>query len=220
MRFHFLIVSIMAIAITACGSPATNQAPGKGIENKALPVAAVVKAPTEKKPEVSRATDLRNVAWGDSEQAVIQAEGQPEVQDETNLIYMTKIADKDAALIYKFVDNQLAMAFFDLREKHTNDNAYLDDYADVKDALARKYGPPKEKDIWSGDLYKDEPDHYGMAVATGQLAKAALWETPRTDINVVIHGENFKVIVGIEYASKSLAEKMKSKADTEKQKGL
>jgi hypothetical protein len=91
--------------------------------------------------------------------------------------------------------------------RHTNANAYIDDFKEVKKSLVEKYGRPKHGDddaCWKDELYKDDPDIWGMAISAGHLVYQAAWQTDRTDILLMLKGDNFEVRLIAQYTSKEL----------------
>lgn len=77
----------------------------------------------------------------------------------------------------------------------------------LKKLLTKKYGTPKEdKEFWSNDLYRDDLDHWGMAIAVGHLSYYATWETEKTAVEISLTGDNYKVTHKVLYQSRKLAE--------------
>jgi hypothetical protein len=152
-------------------------------------------------------SDVRNVRWGMSKQEVMNTEsklGKPEYQTEINLGYRSTVLNKDASILYEFRNNKLFSLYYEFKIKHTNKNDYIDDYNDVKTALIEKYGRPSEdKIVWKNDLYRDDVQHFGMAVSLGHLVYKANWQVNnnRTDVSTRLYGDNYKIYLFILYAS-------------------
>lgn len=150
--------------------------------------------------------DFRNVKWGMSKAQVKSSESL-DVGDETQdgLLYKTQILNKNVLLMYNFVDNRLISSVYLIKERHTNNNDYIDDYETFKKTLTKKYGKPTtDKTIWKNNLYKDDPTHWGMAISMGHLLYVSEWETEDTKISIGLTGDNFKMNHGIIYKSKKL----------------
>lgn len=119
-------------------------------------------------------------------------------EDGTDYIAYEKdqIVGLPAAVVYCFDDDQKLWrgAYNFSGIEHTNKNLYLDDYYKIVDGLTKVYGSTsKNEPYWSDDLYKDNPDDWGFAVSFGDVSFVAEWETPETDILVVLSGDNYKI---------------------------
>lgn len=74
----------------------------------------------------------------------------------------------------------------------------------------KKYGAVPNSDgidgdmFWQNDLYQDDYQDWGMAVSCGHMSAFATWETPETDINLGLFGDNYEISLGVEYSSKEL----------------
>ncbi len=133
---------------------------------------------------------------------VIAAEGsQPMQENEEVLLYQDEVGGLDFSVYYQFVDDQLVSGAYILSESYMNENQYIKDYDNLQSSLTEKYGAPiKNEELWSGDLYRDEPRaEWGMALATGDLRMISLWENEDTDISLHVAGENFKTNLTIVY---------------------
>ncbi len=150
--------------------------------------------------------DLRNVKWGMNKEEVVKSEDKkPEFEKEDFVGYDETIDRKPVKLGYYFIDNKLCRAVYLLTSNHTNKNDYITDYDDFKNLLTEKYGKPKEdKTVWKHNLYKNDPQNWGLAVTMGSLVKITKWETKDTNIVVFMDGENFECRVVIQYESKVL----------------
>ena len=133
-----------------------------------------------------------------------------------------RLTGRDAMVGYAFVDDMFAVALVFFTVEYVNNNKYLDDHDEVRDLLTAKYGTPtlSSRDYWSDDLYRDDPDNWGMAVATGRLTRISTWETPTTEIELVTKGENFKLSNRIRYGSKKLEKRFDEQAQKRKTDGL
>lgn len=152
--------------------------------------------------------DFRKVRWGMTKEQVKAAEsGKPKDDKEDILLYIIDLPGfDDVALVYHFKGNKLVRSNYGFLKEHTNKNDYIDDFKRVKKGMADRYGPSKDADdaIWKDALYKDDPDDWGMAVASGHLIYQAAWQTDRTDILVTLDGDNFQIHLGAQYTSREL----------------
>lgn len=165
--------------------------------------------------------DFRKTTWGMSKEEVRAAESK-ELYYEGNsnighsIVYEIKIGNKDYGCIYVFLEDKLYNGGYVFNEEHTNKNDYIDDYEELKEILTEKYGKPDEKKLWSlhdrgemywkDDSYRDDRSRWGMAISKGDLAYGSIWETPTTDIELILDGDNYDVSLRIRYISKELKE--------------
>lgn len=185
--------------------------PGEGAEEKASP----------KSKQEAAAPSFRNARWGMSQKDVRRLEkGKPEVAEEGMLVWGDEVGGLDVAVAYIFSDGKLVRGRYHSVTTHTNHNAYIVDYETLKKLLTSKYGEPTSDEVvWSNDLYRNDSQRYGMAVAAGHLSAFTTWETPETKISVAISGDNFEVRVGVDYVSKKLGGlEDEERLESEKQK--
>lgn len=91
--------------------------------------------------------------------------------------------------------------------EHTNRNDFLCDFENLSELLQKKYGHAKsENTFWKDDLYQDDFQEWGTAVAAGHMSRYASWETPTTEICHALSGDNFEIDHQIEYQSTQLKE--------------
>lgn len=151
---------------------------------------------------------FRETTWGMSMNEVIEKEGNPTTKKVDILMYKNQsIGGKTCTIGYVFSNNKLVRAKYLFEEKHTTKNLYLFDYSDISAILSKKYGASnKEKIVWRNDLYKNNTDDYGMAVAVGHLVKYEKWNLDRTTIIHVINGDNYQINHEVEYSSNQIEE--------------
>jgi hypothetical protein len=153
----------------------------------------------------SNAYDVRQVNWGMSISEVKKIET-AKLFDETEnyLMYEIMLLDKKFVIRYDFIEKKLHAAGCLLMLNHINVNDYIDDYNALKAMLSKEHGKPfVDILVWKDDsLFKNNP---GMAVVTGNLTYLANWRNDRTEIAVILHGENFEATCGIMYESIVLA---------------
>lgn len=160
---------------------------------------------------------FRTSDWGTSISGVKTNE-KLEVVDEskTFLAYETTISGIEMIVGYLFTENKLTTGRYLATEEHSNKNDYINDYNTLKDLLVKKYGKPKkDKKIWKNDLYQDDYSQWGFAVSLGHLLYYSTWETEKSEITVMLSGENYKTQLMIEYESVELKE-FKEKANEKK----
>ncbi len=148
---------------------------------------------------------FRKTNWGMSKAQVRKSETGKNLAGGKDLAYRIKVAGLDALLFYVFVDNKLVTAHYDFTNKHSNKNSYLTDYSSIQKILKKKYGNPDSDDTnWLNDLYKDEYQSRGMALAVGHLSKFSEWKNTDTKILLGIYGDNFEISHNVSYYSVKL----------------
>jgi len=147
---------------------------------------------------------FRRSKWGMNLSDVKGTElGTPKYDKEGLLVYSDKISGFNSDVVYIFIKNQLVRAKYLFKNEHSNKTDFIEDYKTIKNGLIKKYGASiLDKNIWKNDLYKSDPDEWGMAIAVGHLQYYTLWETEDTKVLLFLDGDNYKISFGIEYASK------------------
>ena len=129
------------------------------------------------------------------------------------------LAGEKVEIAYKVRNGNLFEGSYRVVESHSNRNAYLDAFQRFKKLLTEKYGQPTDENTsWFGDLYRYRPDRYGFAISIGDLRKSASWKTDRTEINMTISGDNYKISLLVQYtelASRSEVEEENRKEQLE-----
>lgn len=152
------------------------------------------------------AYDFRKIRWGMNPDQVKATEGKPVSDSQGVLAYDVTVDGYDVSLYYTFVESQLVSAMYAFKVKHNNPQEYLDDFAKVKAILQQKYGVPKiDKMEWKDNLYKNDPEHWGLAVSVGVMICRTIWENNSTQIGEALWGDNFEVKFAVRYSSKALA---------------
>lgn len=148
--------------------------------------------------------DFRKVKWGMSKQSVIESESDKDPFDTDNALYYKKqrVGGFDADLFYFFSKDSLVRAKYVFIEEHSNENDHINDYTTVKDILTSKYGEPSKSDVaWKNNLFRNNPDHKGLAVSIGHLVYYSLWKAGSTTLIHVLSGDNYKIKHVCEYTS-------------------
>ena len=174
--------------------------------------------------------DFRNANWGMTIKQVRASEGSRKAQlvKDNQVVYFDTISSKSFLVSYDFIDNKLVSAGYILADEHSNENLYIQDYDKLKELLIEKYGEPSDKwlngtkyseKVWLNDLFKDDPNDWGMAMSLGHLTYQLCWIIPRTEIMLKLTGDNYEIILGIVYYStefRELQEKEKEKETKDK----
>lgn len=159
-----------------------------------------------KKVEKTSGYSFRKTNWGMSKSQVKGKEEGKILRDDDVLAYEGNVAGLDTLIAYIFVDNKLVRAKYIFTEKHSNRNDYITDYSSIQKILNKKYGEPADdKTYWKNDLYKDDYQDWGMALAVGHLYKYSNWKISDTEVWLSITGDNYQISHSAEYSSVKLA---------------
>jgi hypothetical protein len=137
--------------------------------------------------------DFRNTFWGMTQYEVEQAEGGTVIEksDDWLIFYDADVGGMSATIAYGFDNGELSNGMYMFEAEHNNGNAYIDDFTDLKDQLIDLYGQPIVYELlWTDDLFKNDPQNYGVAVSYGHLSYLATWETESTQLTLHLHGDN------------------------------
>lgn len=161
--------------------------------------------------------DFRKSRWGDSMRKVMNLEGKPNMYDSDDLyVFSSSLVGMPCDVVYVFTDNKLTMTKYMFESKHSNKNEYINDYNRLVRLLTEKYGEPNWNSYdWNNSLYKDEPDSYGFAISLGHLKYSACWDNEKTDVYMILYGENYEISLVIQYTSKKYEQLRKQKSKSE-----
>ncbi len=133
--------------------------------------------------------------WGLTKKEVVEAEGKPAEQTKAGgddvLVYKQQLIDLDCDIEYRFTTNKLYQTQFYFAVDPGDGNACLDDYRNIKDALAQKFGKPlEEKMVWRDNTYREDFSAWGTAVGLGQLELRSRWLTAGSEITARLAGQS------------------------------
>ncbi len=148
---------------------------------------------------------FRGSTWGSNSAAVKSNEtGNPEVGDSILVWNNFSLGTLNCDVVYIFTHDLLTRGKYMVTEDWVDERRYLDEYAALKALLVKKYGDPvSDEKFWSNTLWQDNPNEWGLAVASGHLSLYARWETGDTRVFLYLSGENYESSLGIEYVSVS-----------------
>lgn len=123
------------------------------------------------------------------------------ISDNMLFILNSKVSSYDATIVFEFDNNnKLISGGYSLSEKHTDDSGYYNDFVDLTELYAKKYGEPQENDVWKNDLYKDDKSKWGFAAACGHVSFFRYWEADDgSEIYITLRGDNFETSTVILY---------------------
>ena len=172
--------------------------------------------------------DFRKVNFGDSIDSVknketmefLLSDDNPQIPDGYQLMYQGTVGGDDAFLLYNFYKGKLYQAVYMFKNEHKgNRNAFINDYSDIKKIMVKKYGqgsyPNGKEYYWSNDLYQDDYEDWGMALAIGHLQIVTDYSYTANSGNVIgvrhgVTGGNYKVNHGLLYTDLELEENANS----------
>jgi hypothetical protein len=162
--------------------------------------------------------DFREAKWGFSKNEVLESEKLTAIVDKDNIVgYESLIADLKCLIGYVFTDEKLTRARYVIQETHTNKSDYINDYKTLKSLLIKKYGATvyDNDQKWFNDLYKDDYQQWGFAISLGHLSYSSSWQTPKTNIDLILSGDNYEINLVIEYTSTQFEEVEKKRKEKE-----
>jgi len=122
---------------------------------------------------------------------------------------------------YYFLNDKLVMGKFIITTPHADKTLYLQDYDSLVTKLTAKYGKPVQNEFfWRNDLYRNDPEQWGMAVAVGHLSRIAHWVTPRTEVWLGLKGDNYEVHLRMDYSFVSYKEDLADEMHRLQSEGL
>jgi len=154
--------------------------------------------------------DFRGFHWGVTFNEIKEREASRLVsEDDQQLVYDGILGNWQVQIAYDFVAGQLAQGSYSLLETHSNRNDFITTFDRIKELLIKKYGKPIDEAIWKNNLYRDDPQEWGLAISIGHLNFRAKWNLVNTEIILFLTGENYELANYIFYYSKELSGKLK-----------
>lgn len=151
---------------------------------------------------------FRKTKWGMSQQQVHETEGkQPVLQEADKIIYQDKLLNLGTKVIYYFEKGKLFKGTYFFDGTFTNQVEYIVNYKKLKHALKDKYGSPSSDNNAELDEMDDfSYDHMGELVSRGVHDLETKWETPSTNITLLLSGKDLmsKVRLELYYNSRNL----------------
>lgn len=153
---------------------------------------------------------FRGYEWGCSRSEIWDAEITSDMVDEVDyynaddfmVLIKGSVSIFSCNTYFSFNENdQLCSGYYSLTEKHANDNSYYDDFKTLEEALISVYGEPQSSiDLWSDDLFKDDPDDIGLAIAAEHLKLIRSWDAKDgSNCMLQCYGKNYDITTSIGY---------------------
>lgn len=152
-------------------------------------------------PSKTSAFAFRKARWGMTKQQVIASEGEkPDYHKDHMMVFKDTLLGFPVLTVYLFDNGKLYSGKYAFTQKHTNKIIFIEDYEKVKGALVKKYGNPgNDNKFWRNDLFKDEPQRWGMAIAIGHLVLETTWKREDVKILLQLSGDNYKILFILQY---------------------
>lgn len=141
------------------------------------------------------ADGMRGSAWGESLDAAVTSEASdPVLRGSALLVHHDRFADIAMTINRRFDDDGLWQIRYFNRELHADPEPYITDYEAVRDYLSSVWGHPEiDEKRWRNPQLRGQPEHYGKAVAAGQLVYFTGWRTEQAQIYMTLRAEQFRV---------------------------
>ncbi|GJM14804.1 MAG: hypothetical protein DHS20C13_01310 [Thermodesulfobacteriota bacterium] len=161
---------------------------------------------TESNTEDSEAVakyDFRRANWGMSIQEVKESEEmEPVLESENTLDYSIFLMGMQVQIGYTFKDDELIRAGFFFLTKPDTNNKYIETYTKLQEELKEVNGKPiLETEQQIDPSQTIDPEKKAEAVCNGDLLYATQWDLPKTDIQLILRGEDSECKLTIIYLS-------------------
>jgi len=149
---------------------------------------------------------FRGIPWGQEAGLIKKSiSEEPLYDDDRVLSYKDSLSGLKAQYALFLANGRFIRGRYIFTERHTNDNLFMTDFEEIDKLLKEKYGNPKEHETsWLNDLYKDNFEHWGMAISMGHLLIFSEWRMGNVTIYHSLHGDNFDIYHILEYQHKHM----------------
>lgn len=151
--------------------------------------------------------DFRQAKWGMPPGAVKKAETFTLLNEEKDaLAYRGRAHGRDCVALYIFAKGRLAAGRYLFERAPGAQTPLLDDFDALLDTLTDLYGAPSGgvSQLWRAGAKSGDQSRWGEAVAFGELALSAAWQTERTEILLALTGGGGQARLAVEYSSAAL----------------
>jgi len=170
---------------------------------------AVVDARAQQEEATGPEEVFAGTQWGDSRGRVRKlCPATKRVKGDPNaLACTTEVAGVAAKAVFVFGDEGLAEIRVQFIAYHADKSQYVADYHAVSDAVIERHGAPDAEDaVWTDDMYRDHPDQWGIALASGMVSLTRSWSRPDVRIVHVASGKNLDVLHVLRYTPPELSQ--------------
>jgi hypothetical protein len=144
---------------------------------------------------------FRRVPWGCTIEDIKRGElGELLVEHPTMLIYKDWVDGSEVVCTFGIVNHRFMWGGYAFLDIHSNKNFFIGDFYSRDNLLREKYGPPREHEvIWLNDLYKDDPNNWGLAVSMGHLQMSSEWKIGKVSILHILFSDDGEIDHLIKY---------------------
>lgn len=147
--------------------------------------------------------DFRGASWGMTKEEVRFSEGLfPLSEGEGYITYGERVMGLDAFVGYHFLKGALVEAGYAFRGFPGGGQAYIREYAKVKDILADSYGKPSVDEDTCGECGGSRARCCAGGCGACSLVYLSEWTTPRSVIRLVLMGEGRRFDFGLLHRSR------------------
>ena len=145
-------------------------------------------------PAFADAADFENATFGMTRAEVIAAHPDKNIKDDGGTLWygsMESLSGESTSFSFSEAGRFYIGAYivYDTLDKS---DQHLEQFRKIKDLATQKYGAPlADKETWHDETFKDMPDLYGMAVASGALEYAVYYKSGDTIISIELKGQNY-----------------------------
>ena len=130
--------------------------------------------------------DFREINWGMSIDEVIENEGEPADKGNSNLLYETQVAGRDAYLLYEFQNDKLYEGTYFITRNYPNTILKFGDYLVLQKEIEKLYGEYEDETVWYNDRHRANLDNYGRALRLSHVHFRSTWENQNTNIDLFL----------------------------------
>ncbi len=152
-----------------------------------------------------RGGQFRFACWGQYPFEVKESEPWRLLSENDDVLeYQGNFKQYQAIARYRFHWGRLGAAEYQIDLQHDDARLYLNDYENILGMITQIYGEPiSVEDDWLTDWSRNNYVDQGLAVLEGALEKSARWNTPATQIELMIKQIDSQVVTLVNYQSKS-----------------
>ena len=125
-------------------------------------------------------------------------------EDDVLTIIDGSVAGYDCYTYFAFNEQgKFVRGMYSLKEEHSNQSDYYQDYVDLVELYVEKYGDDyEEAAIWKDETFKNDIQNWGHAVSVGDVKFGTMWTDENgTTIVMALAGDNYEISTSIAYTS-------------------
>ncbi|GAA1739063.1 hypothetical protein [Microcella frigidaquae] len=147
---------------------------------------------------------FRSVPWGVSKDEVQRREvREPLTADSGSdeLHFEVRFFGQRWLARYSFFKNTLEKGELLLVDELPDEDANVELFQRIKVACEAQFGEGQEKQIWSNDLFEDDPESWGLAVGLGHMTWHAVFRSSDSRIEILLNeGDGVDMALFVKYS--------------------